>query len=294
MNLNPHCQGTPVRVISASRRTDLPARFPEWLAAAVASGRADVLGPSGRSFSADLRPVAVHSLVLWSKDFSALLEDRASLRTLLRRYDQLYILFTVTGLGGTAIERGVPAPGAALDQVGRLVELAGHPRRVSLRFDPVVFWEEKGRRKSNLGFFEELAPWAARYGIVDIRFSLAQWYGKAQRRARRLDFPYVDPPQEEKLEAARCLAAIAASHKLNLWSCSQDFLTEVPGIRRSSCIDGRLLEELHPRRIPVNTLKDKSQRRDCGCTESVDIGSYTQSCPHACVYWYANARISGK
>ncbi|MDH4198294.1 MAG: DUF1848 domain-containing protein, partial [Candidatus Aminicenantes bacterium] len=29
---------------------------------------------------------------------------------------------------------------------------------------------------------------------------------------------------------------------------------------------------------------------DCLCTESVDIGSYAQSCPHSCVYCYANPR----
>lgn len=293
MDLKRTCQGTAPRarkVISASRRTDLAAHFPEWLAEALSAGRAVVLGPSGRSRAVDLRPEAVHTLVLWSKDFSGLLEDRHRLRSLLGRYDQLYFLLTITGLAGTSVERGVPPASAVLEQAGPLVEWAGHPRRVSLRFDPVVHWREDGSVCSNLAFFETLAPRAAALGITDIRFSFAQWYGKAARRASRLGFEFVDPEPEDKLEAARALAEVARLSGLNLLSCSQEFLTAAPGVRPSACIDGRLLAELHPRHEPASTIKDKSQRAECGCTESIDIGSYTQSCPHACVYCYANAR----
>ncbi len=282
------------RVISASRRTDLPAHFPEWLAEAVTAGRAVVLGPSGRSRVADLRPEAVHTFVLWSKDFAGLLEDRHRLRSLLGQYDQVYLLLTITGLGGTSIERGVPPAAAVLEQAGPLVDLAGNPRRVSLRFDPVVHWTEAGRVRSNLGFFETLAARAAALGIVDVRISFAQWYGKAVRRASRLGFEFVDPEPEAKLESARGLADIARGAGINLLSCSQEFLTAVPGIRASGCIDGRLLSELHPHREPASLVKDKSQRAECGCTESLDIGSYTQSCPHACVYCYANAGSAAK
>jgi hypothetical protein len=293
MSITERCQESTRRVISASRRTDLPARFPEWLSRALAEESAGVLGPSGHAFAADLRPCAVHTIVLWSKDFSSLLEDRHGLRTLLRKYDQVYLQFTVTGLGGTRLESGVLPPEKALAQVGPLAEAAGHPRRVSLRFDPVVWWNEAGRERTNLSFFEVLAPRAAAEGITDIRFSLAQWYGKARRRAAKLGFDLIDPPLARKLEAARHLAGVASSWKLALYSCSQNFLTEVPGIRASACIDGQLLSDLHPGREPASRRKDRSQRPECGCTESLDIGSYAQACPHACLYCYANPGTGG-
>jgi hypothetical protein len=280
------------RIISASRRTDLVAHFPQWLARAVSEGKAGVKGPSGKVYAVSLKPEVVHTMVLWSKDFSGLLEDRYGLRTGLSRFDQLYFLFSVTGLGGTFIESGVPPASLALEQLQALVRLAGHPRRVSLRFDPVVFWRENGLERTNLDFFEKLAPAAAALGIRDVRFSITQWYGKAVRRSRAAGFDFRDPPPEEKKAAAGRLARVASAWGLNLFACSQNILAEVPGVRPSACIDGALLQDLHPLGEPASLTKDKGQRRECRCTESVDIGSYSQACPHCCLYCYANPRLT--
>lgn len=280
-------------VISASRRTDLVSFFPAWLASVVKRERASVVGPGGRIRVVDLRPSSVHTFVLWSKNFENFIGNRDHLRDLLAKYDQLYLHFTITGLGETWIERHVPSPQAALAQLEILVELAGRPERLSLRFDPIVSWEEQGERRTNLAFFEELAPRAARLGIKTIRLSFAQWYAKAKRRALDHGFSYIDPPLETKKAAARHLVEVAQTFGVRLYSCSQDFLAELPGIEPSSCIDGQLLQALHPQAEPVSLKKDRTQRRQCRCTESIDIGSYTQSCPHSCLYCYANPRVVG-
>ncbi|OGD36262.1 MAG: hypothetical protein A2V45_00385 [Candidatus Aminicenantes bacterium RBG_19FT_COMBO_58_17] len=279
------------KVISASRRTDLVAFFPDWLAEVIRTERADVLGPSGRVYSVDLSPGNVHTFVLWSKNFRNLIENRSRLRDGLRKYDQLYIHFTITGLGGTPAEREVPSPEVALQQLEPLLALAGRPERISLRFDPVLYWNEGDEVKTNLRYFDKLAGRAAELGIRSIRFSFAQWYGKSKRRAEKRGFPYMDPTLEEKRNDAFYLSTVARSRGLNLYGCSQDFLADVPGILPSACIDGRLLQESHPEGAPVSVTKDRTQRRECRCTESVDIGSYTQTCPHSCVYCYANLRL---
>jgi hypothetical protein len=279
------------KVISASRRTDLVAFFPDWLAEAVRSERAEFQGPSGRIFNVDLSPGSVHTFVLWSKSFANLIANSHGLRDGLRKYDQLCFHFTITGLGGTQVEREVPSPEAALRELEPLLAVAGRPERISLRFDPVIYWRDKDEIKTNLGFFEVLAGRAAELGIRNIRFSFAQWYGKSRRRAEKLGFPYVDPTLEKKRDDAFYLSTIARSRGLDLFCCSQDFVADVPGIRPSACIDGRLLQECHPEGAPVSVTKDKTQRRECRCTESVDIGSYTQICPHSCVYCYANPKL---
>lgn len=240
----------------------------------------------------DLSPEAVHTIVLWSKDFSNLLGNACGLKDVLAAYDQLYLHFTITGLGGTPIEPGVPDYRAALAQLPALVALAGDPVRVSVRFDPLLFWEERGQARSNLDIFPEVTEAAAAVGIRDIRVSFAQWYGKAARRASARGFAFYVPSEAEQRSRALELAAISAAQGLVLHACSQPALAGIPGIRPSACIDGALLESLHPRREQASRRKDRGQRAACLCTESKDIGSYTQACPHACVYCYANPRQS--
>ena len=261
------------------------------MAAAFRERQARVVGPAGGVTTVDLSPETVHTVVLWSKDFSNLLRNAHSLRDLLTAYDQVYLHFTVTGLGGTAVEPGVLSYRDALDQLPELTAFAGDPRRVSVRFDPVLYWEERGALRSNFSLFAEVAAAAAGQGITDIRTSFAQWYGKASRRAVARGFPFSIPSDEEQRSRALELAATAAAHGLILHACSQPVLAGMPGLRPSACIDGALLESLHPRHEPASRRKDRGQRADCLCTESKDIGSYSQPCPHGCVYCYANPSI---
>lgn len=281
-------------VISASRRTDLVAYYPEWLASALSEEKVTVLGPGRKKpLLVNLKPDSVHTLVLWSKNFKPLLDNQFGLKDLIRKYDQVYFHITITGLGGSFLERMVPPAGQVLEQLGPLVELAGNPERVSVRFDPIIFWFEGDNHKlrTNFYFFPELAARMNRLGISTVRFSFVEWYRKARVRARKLELNYYDPQDEEKTRLVQELVEIAAQYRLQLWSCSQKNIACLPGIRPSACIDGARLSELHPAREPASLAKDKTQRKDCLCTESIDIGSYTQACPSACLYCYANPKI---
>lgn len=282
------------KIISASRRTDLVAYYPGWLARALAEEKALVLGPGRKKAQlVDLSPNSVHTLVLWSKNFRPLLENQYGLADLLRKYDQVYLHFTITGLGASFLEKMVPPPEQALEQLAPLVELAGSPERISVRFDPIIFWFEGNKRKlrTNFYFFEQLADRMNRLGLRTVRFSFVQWYRKARDRASRVKLNYYDPPDEEKARLVREMTEMAKHFQLELWSCSQKNIVSLTGVRPSACIDGARLSALHPNREPASLIKDKTQRPDCFCTESVDIGSYTQSCPSACLYCYANPKI---
>jgi hypothetical protein len=279
------------KVISASRRTDLVAFFPDWFTSVIKQEKAKVYGPSGYTYSVDLSPGAVHTVVLWSKNFANLIKDSFGLRTALEKYNQLYLHFTITGLGGTPVEKGSPHPEEALAQLDDLITIVGNPERISIRFDPVVYWIDRGEEKTNLHFFKKMAPVLQEKGLADIRFSFAQWYNKAKRRAQTHGFSYLDPGLERKLQDVRSLLDVAIRHNLCLYACSQTFLTKGTGVLPSACIDGENLRLLHPDQDPVSTKKDKSQRTECGCTESIDIGSYTQFCPHSCLYCYANPKV---
>ena len=68
------------QVISASRRTDIPMHFSDWLGEAIRRGEVDVPLPYARGVRrVAFLPERVHSVVLWSKDYSALLDDEGGL-----------------------------------------------------------------------------------------------------------------------------------------------------------------------------------------------------------------------
>ncbi|MEW6368857.1 MAG: DUF1848 family protein [Acidobacteriota bacterium] len=278
----------PRAIISASRRTDLPCCYPEYIEEALSARSACVTGYYGNSYVVDLHPDAVHTVVFWSKNYENFLGPRRRLRTLLDQYRHLHFLFSVTGLGGTRLEENSPGWRAALKQIPALAELSGSPERVTLRFDPILFWKEGAVERSNVGFFAEIADDAARCGVRRVLTSFTQWYGKSVRRASKHGVEYIDPPMEQKVAVARELSEGAARLGLELFICSQRAIAGAAGVRAAACIDAQLLSRLHPDGLLADTRKDPGQRADCGCSRSRDIGSYTQACANRCVYCYAN------
>ena len=57
------------------------------------------------------------------------------------------------------------------------------------------------------------------------------------------------------------------------------------GIEHGRCIDHVIIEELLG--VKIEASKDKNQRKECGCIQSIDIGEYN-TCGHNCLYCYAN------
>lgn len=234
-----------------------------------------------------LKPGDVHTVVLWSKDYSPLLADEGGLRQALARYDQVFCHLTVTGLGGTLLEPNIRPWRQVMEQLPELIEFARHPQRVTVRFDPILHWREDAEIRSNFPLAKQILKRCARNGVRTVRISFATLYGKVQRRK---GWDWYDPPQADRMQMARELVSIADGLGLTAYSCGDHSLRGA-GIMPSKCIDGELLTELHPHRLPAPTGKDKGQRPECGCTPSADIGSYTMSCPNGCRYCYANPII---
>jgi hypothetical protein len=81
------------KVVSASRRMEMPGFFPEMLV---------------EQLEKRYPPESVHTVVLWSKHPRNIL-DHPGLRKCLRRYRQLMLHLTVTGMGGGFLEPNIPA-----------------------------------------------------------------------------------------------------------------------------------------------------------------------------------------
>ncbi|MDZ7721386.1 MAG: DUF1848 family protein [candidate division KSB1 bacterium] len=259
----------PNRVISASRRLDMVATQPERLA---------------ETLQKKAKPEAVHSVVLWTKNPTNMLQHE-SLRTCLLEYDQLFLHFTVTGLGGTLLEPGVPSPERVLSFLPALIGFLGDPRRIRIRFDPVIKIQlPDGSFLSNFGYFEQLAPVIAKYGIQDVSTSWVQVYDKVRRRLAQHQLRIIEPCQEERDDQAGKIQDIAEQHGIRMhWCC-------VNGTPRSRCIDGPLLSQLHPKGAAANCERAGGQRPRCGCTKSWDIGWYYK-CDHGCLYCYGQPSV---
>ena len=77
----------------------------------------------------------------------------------------------------------------------------------------------------------------------------------------------------------------AERHGMTVRTCSEAADLSGFHIRKGKCIDDQLIAGLLGRSLDVK--KDHTQREECGCVRSVDIGAYN-TCSHFCRYCYAN------
>jgi hypothetical protein len=255
-----------MRVISASRRVELVACYPEVLA---------------RALRRKCPPDTTHTVVLWSKDPRNLLRP-GPLRDALAMYRQLYLHLTVTGMGGSFLEPRVLPQAEALALLPELVRFLGTARRIRVRFDPIVhIIFPNGDRFTNLSSFEEIARAAAAAGVPAVTTSWMASYRKVRDRLVRRGLKAEPVSDDRWLEEAVYLRGVSARHGLLLEGCC------VAGWPQGRCIDGALLGRLHPDGETAPTARAKGQREFCGCTESYDVGWYV-SCLHGCLYCYAS------
>lgn len=269
-------------IISASRRTDIPAFFGEWFMEKISLGGVEVPNPFNKKpYFVPLIPEKTAALVFWSKNFKPFIRYLDQLEN--RGFDNFIFNFTITG-HPREFEPNVPPPEITISDF-KYLALKYCKSKIFWRFDPILF-SELTEEKYYLNKFkivaDEIAPFTER-----CIFSFACHYKKVQKslnnftKAKSVSF--YDPPIERKRALALQLGMLAASYNLEFHSCCCEYLEDVPGVRKSHCVDGELISDLHRREL---VFYDKPSREGCGCAESVDIGSYG-TCKGGCIYCYA-------
>jgi hypothetical protein len=271
-------------VISASRRTDIPAFYMPWLLDAVRNRAVHVANPYNRTQvrRVSLDPMEVAWFVFWSRNYAALLRHREAFSEYKCAFH-----FTITS-GDPLMEPSVPTVDSALRQTEQLARHYGG-ERVFWRYDPIVHWRDlNGDMHTNhqLHTFERLANELGAIGVKRCIMSFAQYYAKVRLRLKRQGIVPVAPPDDVKLSITTELRDVATANGISLSSCCSTLPAGVTGVDSAKCIDGRLLTQLGGE--PVSVARNAT-RDGCSCTKSIDIGDYQQQpCAHGCLYCYAN------
>lgn len=283
-------------IISASRRTDIPALYTPWLMRRLRAGYCLVPNPfnAHQVRRVSLHPQEIEAIVFWTRNPHPLLPYLDELE---ERGYRFYFQISLLGYP-KVIEPHSPSPQAMFPLLRRLSERLG-PARVIWRYDPLLFTAltppDYHRRA-----FAALAR-GLRGSVERVVLSVMHPYAKLTPRLERLaaqGAPLLwnksDQPSEGEVppwlaSLVSDLAQMAAENDMTLVSCAETLDLRPYGVHPGRCIDPHLLNRLFGLALPDQ--KDPGQRPTCGCAPSVDIGLYN-TCPLGCVYCYANVSFA--
>jgi DNA repair photolyase len=296
-------------IISASRSTDIPAFYAKWFVNRLKAGYCVWYNPFNQ------QPMYVafknaKAVVFWSKNPRPLIPY---LHELDERGIHYYFQFTLNDYDREQFEPNVPSVEKRIETFLELSEKIGK-ERVIWRFDPLILTDKIGvdellRKVENIGNQLKGHTEKLVFSFADIGNS----YKKVENNLKRLHINYREFTPQTMNEFARGLCELNKNWDFSLATCAEALNLEQYGIEHNRCIDGELLKRicaqdedfvyyLNYGTMPEKNLfgsdtnlpiinsekwKDKGQRKACACMESKDIGMYN-TCPHFCVYCYAN------
>ncbi|MBW1615370.1 MAG: DUF1848 family protein [Deltaproteobacteria bacterium] len=281
-------------VISASRRTDIPAFYMDWFIKRIKMGYFETTNPYNMTTrKIPAVPSKVHTIIFWSKNFSYFLKKDFGEKLKNLGYN-LFFNFTLNS-ESKILEPNMPPLSERINQLKKICLRFGS-ETVAWRFDPICFYKDKNNKIwNNLNDFAHIAETAYQLKIKRCVTSFADIYSKVKKRASALqDFSFIETPLKKKKKILIRMKKYLYPKNISLCiCCEKEILNNLPkacGIKSASCVDAKLLSDLYGKDISLK--KDAGQRvkAGCGCSISYDIGSYKMHpCFNNCLYCYANA-----
>lgn len=306
-------------IISASRSTDIPAFYAKWFFNRLAKGYCTWVNPFNQqkqyiSFS------KCKVIVFWTKNPVPIIPYLHILDEMGIHY---YFQISLNDYEREGFEPNLPIIEKRIDSFKKLSKIVGSDR-IIWRFDPIILCKEIPPRSILLRIWHignELRGYTKKlvFSFVDIKP-----YRKVQNNLVKETTLFTkdsvkhgegtDTQRQEIIEGLCKLRDIWKSDgwDLTMATCAESLDLDKYGIEHNRCVDGELMERVFgedkelvyylrtgvlPKpnlfgevlEIPEThkNLKDKGQRRLCGCLISKDIGMYN-TCRHFCVYCYAN------
>ena len=201
-------------IISASRRTDIPAFYSEWMENRLKAGYVLTRNPRNphQISRISLTPEEVDGIVFWTKNPTPML-DRLSV---LKDYSY-YFQFTLTPYGKD-VEPGLPDKTRVMIPVFQELASRAGKERVIWRYDP-IFFSRAHTPEWHLQRFHEMAARLSGY-TEECVISFLDYYRNTEKQMQGLGL--TELPSEEKAVFLRKLAQAAAGYGLRLKACAED------------------------------------------------------------------------
>lgn len=264
-------------ILSVSRRTDIPNYYSEWFYNRIKEGFLYVRNPMNPHQISEIKitPEIVDCIVFWTKNPLPMM----------KRLDEIkeyyyYFQFTLTGYGND-VEVNLPNKKTTMIPIFQDLSHKIGKQRVVWRYDP-IFFSDKYTVEYHLKAFRSIAE-ALRGYTEKCVISFVDIYSKNKKSMERLLRYELNDYELKKF--AKELSRIAADNHIEIGTCAEKIDLEECGIVHNCCIDKELIEKIIG--CKLNVGKDKNQRIECGCVESMDIGTY-HTCKNGCCYCYAN------
>lgn len=262
-------------IISASRRTDIPAFYAPWFFNRLQEGYLLVPNPfDPRTLSRiSLGRDVVDCIVFWTKNPAPMLPRLGELSGY-----NYYFQYTLNPYGAD-LEKHLPPLEKRIETFKRLSDKVGRDR-VVWRYDPILT-----NAACDVDFHCEAFARIA-HALRDHTTTCMLGFIDHYRHIRGvLGALGIGPLQRDEIRRmAVSFRRTAASTPIALKTCTAKVDLRHLGIPAGMCIDRGLVERIAG--YPIAAKKDANQRHICNCVESIDIGTY-ESCLNGCVYCYA-------
>lgn len=265
-------------ILNTGSRTDIPAYYSEWFYNRVKEGYVLVRNPYYPSQVTKylLNPSLIDAMVFCTKNPLPMLNDSASLKTLLTIFDTFWFV-TITPYEAD-IEPFVPPKDQVISSFQRLSGLIGK-QRISWRYDP-VFITEKYSISYHIKQFAAMAKILSKYTSQCV-VSFIDLYEKTKKNFHNIR-SVTNEEQELLIEA---FSKTAGKYEMQIHLCCENVKLARENVDADGCMSKAVLEKALGCKLEVP--QKKRARAECSCLLGADIGAYN-TCGHGCLYCYAN------
>jgi len=264
-------------IISASKKTDIPAVYGDWFINRIREGFVDINKNEGRSnmpasmVRYPLSPSIVDAIVFWTRNAIPFVKYLEELDKLGYFYMFQYALTSYDRL----MEPKLPDKNKLVSCFKEISSRIG-PERIHWRYAPLIITEQMPV-KAHIHMFRQYARILSGYTRkVIVSFDQS---GISEQNMRYTGAKIIS--DDMRLELVKNIVEISHENGMDVRACTDNEAYLDVGVIQAPCIDGDEIARLLG--AESNSFDSDKKRTGCCCANYVDIGHF-HTCPLGCRY----------